>query len=740
MKQVISILFFLLTVASVTVSASDNDNEAARRTIRGTVVDEQGEPLPGASVIVAGTTIGAGTNANGEFVLLLREAGSQTLRFSFTGYLPQNVQIDSKTTNKVNVQLKPAENQLNEVVVTGSRIEKPLKDIPVITRVIASEQIRKINPPDIQTLLQYELPGLQIGYNNMSQMPEITYQGVGGEYLVFLVDGERISGEGSDHNIDFNRFNVDDIERIEVVRGAASTLYDSNALGGVINIITKSANRPFSGNVSARYAGYNGENYSLSAGTKQSRFSSLTSLGYRHRDTYTITDTEGKTTTTVNPDGSTTTTQDQAYGATMYGYHIWDASQRFGYSFTDKLSAEVKGSYYHNKRDQRQEKKYYEVYTDYALTGKLKYVFNTNHLLDGTYVFDRYDKDQVWNSLPTTTDYSNRKQTARLNYTGNVENHSFSAGVEWQHEYLRHYMMKDSSNVSRDHLAVYVQEDWKIVEGVNLIIGLRGDYEEKYALHITPKVSAMYRPCDFFTLRAGYSQGYRSPSLKELYQAYDMGGLGMFMLYGNENLKPEKSDQYSISAEMNTGGFNFSLSAYHNRFKDKITYAFISEDSRDQQYINADNNRTTGVEATVNWRMDCGVALTGAYAYVDDYEEVNGKNTSSVRPHSITFNGSYNRKFGKIGASIALNGQWASRLSTYTVTSDGITSFVNYDARTMCSLNMGVQLPRGVDVNFLIDNLLNYKDRASDRSVQLPQKGINFVGSVSINLADMFKL
>jgi len=75
------------------------------------------------------------------------------------------------------------------------------------------------------------------------KLPEITYQGMSGEYLLFLVDGERISGEGSDHNPDFSRFNIDDIERIEVVKGAQSTLYASNALGAVINIITKSANR-----------------------------------------------------------------------------------------------------------------------------------------------------------------------------------------------------------------------------------------------------------------------------------------------------------------------------------------------------------------------------------------------------------------------------------------------------------------------------------------------------------------
>ena len=100
-------------------------------------------------------------------------------------------------------------------------------------------------------------------------MPEISYQGMDGEYMLFLIDGERVSGEGADHNVDFTRFNVDDIERIEVIKGAQATIYGSNALGGVINIITKTANRPFSGNLNVRYAGSNGQKYTASTGVSR---------------------------------------------------------------------------------------------------------------------------------------------------------------------------------------------------------------------------------------------------------------------------------------------------------------------------------------------------------------------------------------------------------------------------------------------------------------------------------------
>ena len=263
MKKLISTLCLLFVITGMVWAdtVTDNDTEKDYRyLIRGVVVDENGQPMPGAAIRVLGSTFGAGTNTSGEFVIKLEDMEERTLRISFMGYEPATVKaVPAENPSKVvSVRLEPARNQLNEVVVTGSFIEKPLKDVPVLTRVISQKEIKALNPQSIETLLQYELPGLQISYNSMSQLPEITYQGMDGEYLLFLVDGERVSGEGADHNVDFTRFNVDDIERIEVIKGSQSTIYGSNALGGVVNIITKNADRPFTGNLNARYAGING--------------------------------------------------------------------------------------------------------------------------------------------------------------------------------------------------------------------------------------------------------------------------------------------------------------------------------------------------------------------------------------------------------------------------------------------------------------------------------------------------
>lgn len=738
-----NILFLLLlTVPSGTVFAEDKELEVGRYTVKGTVVDENGDPLPGASVWVVGATIGAGTNANGEFAIRLNEGREYTLRVSFTGYIPEEVKVNRQTgAQPLHVILKPAENELNEVVVTGARIARPLKEVPVLTRVISQKDIQALNPMSIETLLQYELPGLQITYNSMSRMPQIKYQGVDGEYMLFLIDGERVSGEGADHNVDFTRFNVDEIERIEFIRGSQSTVYGSNALGGVINIITKKANRPFIGNIHARYAGTNGQKYTVSAGTKKDRFSSLTNITFRTRDTYSVGDKNGKTLKIVNPDGTAKDSILKAESTTVYGYKVWDASQKFGYAFTDKLSADLRGSFYHNARDIPEGGKIQDIFVDYAFNTKVNYVFRDDRRLIVSYNYDNYKKDKdFFEAKFKRTDYRNRTQMLRADYSGTYGDHTVSIGSEGFFEYLKHYMMKDSADARNENYAFYMQEDWKPFSSLNVIVGVRADYHRKYHWHVTPKVSAMYRPAKTVTLRAGYSQGFRSPSLKELYQEYDMGGLGFLMLYGNPDLKPETSHQFSLSAEYTQGGFNASVSTSHNRFHNKITYKEKNKNAAEWQYTNAEHARTTSVEAILQMRMDFGLTMTGSYAYVNDYEQVNGKNTSSVRPHSVTFHAVYSRKFGKIGMNLALNGQWASQLSTYRFSKDGTHRSVTYDARTLCSLNAGATMPKGVSVNVGIDNLFNYQDKAADSSLQLPQKGISLIGTVNINLADMFGL
>ena len=739
MKRFSFILVLLLTVALVTVNANVPANPP-NYIIKGVVMTANGEPLAGASIVVEGTNINCGSNSKGEFSLNVQKDKVYKLRVSYLGYTPRLITVPASGHPPLKIKLQPSETALNELVVTGSRYERQLKDVPVITRVISREEIETVNPVDFTTLLEYTLPGIQFYYNTMSQVPEITYQGMDAKAVLFLLDGERISGESGDSNIDYSRFNINDIERIEVVRGAASTLYDSRAIGGVINIITKKSVRPFTASMHTRYAGKKGQSYSASAGVNLHRFSSLTSFGWRKRDSYLVKDEQGKQKEIINPDGSVTKSKTEPVAFNIYGYSIMDVSQKLSYNFSDRFTGSARISYYTNKRDKYDNARYYQRYRDLILSGKLKWQFADNQNLDLSYIRDNYIKDNVYVDDDERV-YGNVNSTIRLYYTGMFGKHTLSGGVDLLREDMKHHFMKDTATVHMNQYSFCLQDDWQLTDKMNVVVGVRGDKGGSYRLHFTPKVSVLYRPLKTITLRAGYSQGYRIPNLKELYQEFNMGGMGI-MMYGNKDLKPEEGTQISASVKYDYKGLNLSVSTYHNRYKNKISYEYISPGkSWNMKYVNALNVKTTGVEVTANYKLPFGLRFSGGYSYVYDYDERDGYNMSWVRPHSARLSSVYKHRFGKTTESIAFNTSWVSSITRYAYSSSDKTyTKTKYDPRTLCSLNLRSELPRGIAIGLMVDNIFNYRDKAVDSAVQLPENGRTFVATVSINIADMFKL
>lgn len=742
MNKLLFLLVALLVTVSVSAHSNDETSNPMRYEVTGVVTDERGNPLAGASIVVSGTNIAVGTNAKGEFRIGFQQNCKYVLNISYVGYSVSKVNVLPDNDAPIVVKMKPSDLSIDEVVVTGTQHERPLKDVPVITRVISREEIESINPTDLTALLERTLPGVQFSYNEMSQATEITYQGMDSKAVLFLIDGERISGESGANNIDYNRFNVDNIERVEVVRGAAATLYDSRAIGGVINIITKKNVRPLSINLHARYAGINGESYAVSAGVNKKRFSSLTTYGFRKRDTYEIKDKEGKVQDVINPDGTVTQIKAEPENTSIYGYRIIDVGQKFVYRFTDRLSLDLRGSYYANTRPSPATRRYHQRYEDFVVSSRLKWYVDERQNIECSFLKDVYLKNNVYDLITMKEKvYRNINDVFRLYYAGTFGQHAISAGIDFSTERLKHYFMKDTGDVKMNCFSACLQEDWRINDRLNVVMGVRGDKGLHYKFHLTPKLSVLYRPMSTITLRANYSRGYRIPNLKELYQEFNMGGIGI-MMYGNKDLKPEIGSQISASVEYDYKLLNVSVSAYHNRYNNKIAYEYIDPGkSYSMRYANAFNVKTTGIEATANYKTTFGLSLSGAYAYVYDYDKRDGYNMSWLRPHSARINIQYRKKIGKTTTSLAFNGNWVSRITRYSYNSkENVYIRTIYDPRTICSLNLRSEFPRSINVGFMIENLFNYKDKAVDSAVQLPNNGIMFVATLGINISDLLKL
>ncbi len=737
------ILWFVFVLLVLPVWAEDEETLIGICTIRGVVLNETGAPLPGASVWVKGTTIGAGTNAKGEFVIALRKAGKQILRCSFVGYKTQEC---SWSGDDVTIRLEKALNSMDEVVITGTRTPKPLKEAPVLTQVISQREIEQINPIDFQNLLEFALPGLQFGIAHGSNLPELKFQGAAGGYVLFLIDGERIGGEGSNGNIDFDRIDIDNIARIEVVKGAMSTLYGAQAMGGVVNIITKNADRPLTADMTARWGNKDEMKYAASVGTKLSRFSSLTTASYRKRDPYTVNDEEGRITEQYKDGVVVRDTADKA-SSQILGYDAWSLCERLEYSFTDNFKAELTANYYRNNLQNPYEFEGVQNRNEtFSVNPKLTYIWNDSHALNLSYMLDDYSKHEIYSDdAPDKKMMEDFTNNVRLNYSGQLnEKHILTAGMEVSTQRMQHYWFgkEDDIEYKFQNYVLYLQEEWKIAEQVSVVAGVRSDWHSDYGFHASPKISLLYRFGDFY-LRGGYGMGFRLPTLKELHASYQMGGFG-FMIYGNQDLKPEKSHQGTLSLEYTKGVFNSSVSGYYTKYENEIYLGYYeAEDGVGaQKYFNHESSRKYGIDVMGQVRLDCGFTFNGSYSYVNPNDKsANGRNTSVFRPHSLTFTTNYARKIGKVKTSVALNGRWSSKVDVWSEDEDGVYTCTPYYANTSIDLNLSARFPRGVRFTLGLDNLLNLKAKngATDTSV-IPQRGIGVVGTLGINFADLFKL
>lgn len=672
---------FLTSAILMLISASD---AMAERTVRGRITDREGNPLPGASVTVQGMK-GTGTTAgeDGTYSIVLEEDGSCTIRVSYIGYVSETRE-NSPGKNTEDFVLEEDLMNIETIVVTGTRTPKVLKDAPIMTRVITSDEIRNTNAVHIGSLLETELPGIEFTYS-MNQQVSLNLQGFGGSSVLFLVDGERLAGETLD-NIDYSRLNLDNVERIEIVKGAASSLYGSNAVGGVVNIITKKVKEPWSLNLNGSYSTLKEQRYGGSLGFKAGMFTSQTFVQYVKNDSIPL-----------KNDGDYTK---------IYGGYNCNIKEVITCTPAEGLTLTGRAGYFFRQRDAQEDKR--DRYRDYSGGIKGVYEIDGNSTVEASYGFDQYDKSGF---LPASgkdiRDYSNVQHTARAMYSRNIGKSNIIVGGDYMRDYLMTYQFEDGDRIQHTG-DLFAQFDWNPTEHLNIINGIRMDYfSVKNLFHVSPKLGVMYKVKDC-SFRGSYSGGFRAPTLKEMFMSFDMAGI--FMIYGNPDLKPEKSHNFSLSADYTKSRYNVTLTGYCNLVENRITTAW-NEAQKGMMYTNMSMVRISGVDANISARYPCGIGFRVSYTFTHEHMEKGQPMTSQTRPHSATVKLEYGKDWKMYGFNAALTGRIMSAVTTdvYTSLTDySQTERKTYPGYTMWKLTLNQRVWKGINVNATVDNLFNY--------------------------------
>lgn len=683
-RTVIFLLLGLLTATDV----------LAQRRIFGTVTDGNGEPLAGATVIVKERpALGAVTDVEGHYELRLPDNGRYTLTATYIGYFDAVQVVDGNHDGASDFRLKENPLMLDQVVVTGTRTPKLLKDVPIVTRVISERDIKRTDATNIGDLLQTELPGIEFSYS-MNQQTSLNMSGFGGNSVLFLVDGERLAGETLD-NVDYSRLNMDNVQRIEIVKGAASSLYGSNAVGGVVNIISRESQEPWSVNLNGRYGAHNEQRYGGSVGFDQGRFNSLTNVQYTSIDAIDL--SEGTDNTEVGD------------YSTIYGHSTLNVKERLVFTAADGLKFTARAGYFFRERSSSESlRDHYR-----SFTGGLKgnYSPTDKDDLELSYAFDQYDKSDYL--VPTdrdVRDYSNVQHTVRTLYNRTFSGkHILTVGGDYMRDYLMSYQFEDNGSHTQHTADAFAQFDWNPRKKFNLIAGLRFDwFSEAKLSHFSPKIGLMYKLKNC-SLRGSYAGGFRAPTLKEMYMNFYMGNI--FMIYGNPDLKPESSHNFSLSAEYMKGRHNVTVTGFYNIVDDRITTAW-NQALGGQVYTNMSRLQVAGVDANASGRYPSGISWRLSYAYTYEHIRKGEPMLSSTRPHTATARFAYDKDWKHYGLSVALSGRWLSKVTTdvYTeLTSYEETERQTYPGYTIWKLSLTQRVWRGVNVTLAVDNLFNYR-------------------------------
>ena len=690
---------------------------SAEQKVSGRVVDSDNNPLIGVKISVSGNpNRGTVTDINGRYEITLPDNGSHTVTASYIGYHTAGQKFNyGSMGSELNFSLEEDAVMLDQVVVTGTRTPKLLKDVPVVTRVIGENDIKRLDVNNIGNVLEAEIPGIEFSYS-MNQQKSINMSGFGGNAVLFLVDGERLAGETL-NNVDYDRLNMDNVERIEIVKGAASSLYGSNAVGGVVNIISKQSSLPWYLNVYGNYGSYNQARYGGTVGFNKGIVNSMTNIQFTSIDG-------------INLDN------DGDYSS-VYGYSTKNFKERLVLNITDKLKVTARAGFFFRERKASASSR--DRYYSYTAGLKGNYAFDDKNNVELSYSFDQYDKsDYYLYNRRNIRDYSNTQNIFHVMYNHTFMNGNIlTVGSDCMNDYLMSYQFKDNGSYTQTSADAFAQFDWNITKKLNMIAGVRYDYFSKSDMsQLSPKLALMYKLNDI-NIRGSYAAGFRSPTLKEMYMNFYMGNI--FMIYGNPDLNAEKSHNFSLSGEYRKGRYSFTLTGFYNIVKDRITTAW-DKSLGGQVYTNMSRLNITSVDANISARYKCGFSWKASYAYTYEHIKKGEPELSSTRPHTATIRFAYDKDWKNYGFSLTFSGRYLSQMTAdvYTdMTSYEEVEKQKYPGYTMWNLNLSQRVMKGIKVNLAVNNLFNYTP--SYYYYNSPYTtGTTFTAGVSINVNTLF--
>jgi len=531
--------------------------------------------------------------------------------------------------------------QLDKIVVTASGFEQDIKKAAASISVLTQEQINKKAYRDVTDALK-DVPGVVVTGGGSSS--DISIRGMGSAYTVIMVDGKKVNTRSVRPNSDNSGIeqgwlpNIGAIERIEVIRGPMSGLYGSDAMGGVINIITKKNVTEWTGSIkldtTLQENSDSGNQYQTNAYIAGPLIANLLSFKanglYSQRDEDEIYGGYSKQKIRAGGAAFSLTPNDDHTIDLEYQRSIQNRDATVGKSISPVQTGRNKPA--NSLTD------YYR--TEYSLTHRGKIGAVETH----SYIQREENENPSRNMEATNTTFNTINKI-------NFDRHSLSFGGMYLKEELDDKGnqlsvggAKPVSNLDRYSWALFAENAWNIVDDFTLTTSLRLDKDEKFGDHWSPKVYGVWGLNDNWVIKGGVSTGYKTPALRATVAEWGQatgGGQSKGVIVGNPDLKPEKSVNYEVSFNWdNLDNLTAGLTLFNSEFKDKITEVRTCQgknvgalecDWLGEKFDfvslreNVDKASMRGAEATFGWKVLPNVNLSANYTFTDT-EQKSGVN------------------------------------------------------------------------------------------------------------------
>lgn len=566
----LAILFATLAVGLAAVAA----------TVDGTVKDPSGAAVPGARVTLtsdAGVAIAERhTDAEGRYQFQDIADAAYRLSASADGLLTERTEvfaISGSVSRDLTLRLSGLAQQ---VVVTAARREELLLESPIPTTLIERSAIEDTAAQTLEQLLVEQAgSGVYVSRGFGLGFPSIN--GIGGNRVLVLVDGQRQIGtdNGTRDGIDLDQFTTERLERVEVVKGAASALYGSDAMGGVINLITRTPRKPFTLDVNNNFGSFGEANAGATMGVRQGRFGALVSGVYQTFDGYDL-----------NPGNGGTT----GFAGGENAFIDRNLSPSLFYDIRDNLKFRLNGNYYRRNSHFLDDNRAYtsaNTQERWNTAPVLEWVASARHFYTfrgDVSVSRRFDIDRV-ESLGQFEAMGN----STLTNSNNIQ-----YGFDWRNKQLRRPGLGSEDDITLPLGArgtrtirvasVWAQDEWKLIGGrLTVSGGIRIEDNSQFGTNFSPKAGAVLRLAQAHRLRFAYGRGFRAPDVSELYLGFSPGAVGFV---GNPELTPETSSNYSGGWTWANQRIQASADLFLNRFQNGIAFFQVDKANPFSPFLN----------------------------------------------------------------------------------------------------------------------------------------------------------